>query len=292
MERPSYYFMDSPGNDLESIAGQVASGCNMIFFVTGNGSITNFPFVPTIKIVTTTGRYTMLSREMDVNAGVYLDGVPMDELGRHMLDLTTDAASGQLIAGERAAHSQVPIWRNWMQTDTSKLERLQQWPVPSGRPLVEAGRQPHPDRTFNAIRTACGYASDQIGLIMPTSLCAGQIAKRIADYLNTRGIGRDRLSRFVALPHTERDADPRRGRLRRCMSAPCLAISRIPSSGWDYCWSTIDVNRQGDCRRFARWHRIAMYTNAKCIGYRSYFPAAPSSLATMSAIRRAARPSA
>lgn len=29
--------MDSPGNDLESIAGQVASGCNVIFFVTGNG---------------------------------------------------------------------------------------------------------------------------------------------------------------------------------------------------------------------------------------------------------------
>ena len=33
MEKPGYYFMDSPGNDLESIAGQVASGSNMIFFV-------------------------------------------------------------------------------------------------------------------------------------------------------------------------------------------------------------------------------------------------------------------
>ena len=31
MENPGYYFMDSPGNDLESIAGQVASGSNMIF---------------------------------------------------------------------------------------------------------------------------------------------------------------------------------------------------------------------------------------------------------------------
>ena len=42
--------MDSPGNDLESIAGQVAAGCNMIVFTTGNGSVTNFPFVPTIKV--------------------------------------------------------------------------------------------------------------------------------------------------------------------------------------------------------------------------------------------------
>ena len=39
MREAGYYFMDSPGNDLESVAGQVASGSNMIFFVTGNGSI-------------------------------------------------------------------------------------------------------------------------------------------------------------------------------------------------------------------------------------------------------------
>jgi altronate dehydratase len=49
-------FVDSSGNDLESIAGQVATGCNVIYFTTGNGSITNFPFVPTIKIVSTSRR--------------------------------------------------------------------------------------------------------------------------------------------------------------------------------------------------------------------------------------------
>jgi altronate dehydratase len=68
MTAPGFYFMDSPGNDLESIAGQVASGCNMIFFTTGNGSITNFPFVPTVKFVTTTGRWNLLHDDMDVNA--------------------------------------------------------------------------------------------------------------------------------------------------------------------------------------------------------------------------------
>ena len=61
---PAFYFMDSPGNDLESIAGQVGSGCNLIFFVTGNGSITNFPFVPTIKIVTTSERFTRCSNQI------------------------------------------------------------------------------------------------------------------------------------------------------------------------------------------------------------------------------------
>lgn len=94
MEQPGYYFMGSPGNDLESIARQVAAGYNMIFFVTGNGSITNSPFAPTIKFVTMSERYRLLSRDMDVNSGAYLDGTPMDELWQETFDLTVRVASG------------------------------------------------------------------------------------------------------------------------------------------------------------------------------------------------------
>ena len=124
MQDNGFYFMDSPGNDLESIAGQVASGCNLIFFTTGNGSITNFPFVPTVKVVTTTERYNLLSKDMDVNAGKYLDGMSMDELGKDTFELTLRVASGQLTVGEKAGHSQVQIWRDWQQTDSSQLEKL------------------------------------------------------------------------------------------------------------------------------------------------------------------------
>ncbi|CAE7904786.1 birA, partial [Symbiodinium microadriaticum] len=46
-DRSGYFFMDSPGNDLESIAGQ---------------AITNFPFVPTLKVVTTSGRFNILQK--------------------------------------------------------------------------------------------------------------------------------------------------------------------------------------------------------------------------------------
>src|SRR3712207_9279658 len=112
MRGPGFHFMDSPGNDLASVAGEVASGCNLIFFTTGNGSITNFPFVPTIKVVSTTGRYNLLPNEMDVNAGVYLDGVPMDDLGRETFDLAVRAASGERTVGEKAGHSQAQIWRS------------------------------------------------------------------------------------------------------------------------------------------------------------------------------------
>ena len=204
MLAPGYYFMDSPGNDLESIAGQVASGSNMIFFVTGNGSITNFPFVPTIKIVTTTGRYAMLKNDMDVNAGAYQDGTPMEELGQQMLDLTVNVAAGERSVGEKAGHSQVSIWRNWKQTGPINPEDALAADSPTGKPIPIQLDAPRSEYTFSAIQTESGYRSDQIGLVLPTSLCSGQIAQMIADRLNQKELGREHgISRYVALAHTE-----------------------------------------------------------------------------------------
>jgi len=210
MRAPGYYFMDSPGNDLESIAGQVASGCNIIYFVTGNGSITNFPFVPTIKIVTTTQRYELLSREMDVNAGRYLDGTPMDELGAETLELTRRAASGDRTVGEKAGHAQVQLWRDWRQTGPGKVKEISSRPDPVGRPLPMrrgASTPPLLDLTYPAYAAPDGPVADRIGLILPTSLCSGQIGQIAAARLNRRKAPGQALpgspSRYVALAHTE-----------------------------------------------------------------------------------------
>src|SRR5215207_6847127 len=203
MGEGGFYFMDSPGNDLESVAGQVAAGASMIFFTTGNGSITNFPFVPTIKVVTTTGRYDLLSKDMDVNAGAYLDGTPMEELGRDMFERTLRAASGEKTVGERAGHSQVSIWRDWKQTSAENLEVLRNTPEPDGEPLPVKTGDDDIEFSFEAIQTKRGPVVDQVGLVMPTSLCSGQIARRIANRLNEREATRGKVTRFVALPHTE-----------------------------------------------------------------------------------------
>ena len=203
MQESGFYFMDSPGNDLESIAGQIASGCNLLYFVTGNGSITNFPFVPTIKIITTTERYQLLSNEMDVNAGAYLDDTPMEELGAATLKLTIDIASGQRSVGERAGHSQVQIWRDWRLTSPVNLSDFAK-PDFSGQPLSINTDIQVPDVRFPAFRTPHGYAADQVGLILPTSLCSGQIAKICTQQLNASHLGSNKgLSRFVTLVHTE-----------------------------------------------------------------------------------------
>lgn len=204
MLQPGYYFMDSPGNDLESIAGQVASGANIIFFVTGNGSITNFPFVPTIKITTTTTRHTLLKKEMDVNAGAYLDGASMNDLGKQMMELTLEIASGRRSKGEQAGHAQVSIWRNWRQTDFSNLNQLSTTPIPTGSPIPIHTSQAIPTLHFTGIQKGKDYITDRIGLILPTSLCSGQIAQLGANRLNRKTLDSQQgISRYVALPHTE-----------------------------------------------------------------------------------------
>ena len=198
MQAPGFYFMNTPGNDLESIAGQVAGGSNLIIFVTGNGSITNFPFVPTIKVMTTTPRYELLSQEMDVNAGAYLDGKTMAQLSDESLDLLVEIASGQRSKGELAGHSQISIWRNWQQQDRSQLPAILARPQPDGQPLA-----------IEAPGAADGLAvprptAPRVGLILPTSLCSGQIAGMAATRLNRSAAGDpSTFSSFAALAHTE-----------------------------------------------------------------------------------------
>ena len=199
MKEAGYHFMDSPGNDLEGIAGQVASGCNMIMFTTGNGSVTNFPFVPTLKVVTTTERFQLLAHDMDINAGLYQDGMSMDELGQQAFELLVQTASGQLSVGEKAGHSQVQIWRNWRQTDASQLDTLLDAPLPTGEAIAI-----QTDVAIDSYPFRFTRANQGIGLILPTSLCSGQVAKMIVKRLNDLKLGQhEQISRFVALAHTE-----------------------------------------------------------------------------------------
>lgn len=218
---PGYIFMDSPGNDLESVAGQVASGCNLIFFTTGNGSITNFPFVPTLKFVTTSSRFELLHNDMDVDAGRYLTGESMDDLTQEVFDQAIRVASGERSVGERAGHSQVSIWRNWRQ-GTPEPRASEPVHVALGRPVPmdTLVTQTDPDlpgvpldvpvRETDRIDVALrGWANqgrlatESLALVLPTSLCSGQIAARIAGEAGEGHWDGGHASRIVALPHTE-----------------------------------------------------------------------------------------
>ncbi len=90
-----FAFMDSPGNDWTSVTGEMASGCNLVLFTTGRGSVFGSRPAPSIKIATNTPIYQRMTDDMDFNAGRILDGETLDDLAQELLDLTIAVASGQ-----------------------------------------------------------------------------------------------------------------------------------------------------------------------------------------------------
>jgi altronate dehydratase len=202
MREPGYYFMNSPGNDLESVAGQVAAGSSLIVFTTGNGSITNFPFVPTLKVMSNTPRYELLTSDMDINAGRYLDGVPLSELELESFESLLETASGRKTKGELAGHSQVSIWRNWRQNG----------PGPSRSPHVLRKASPltiacqdERSMVFDALPDSRGIPTvDQLGLIVPSSLCSSQVSSLFVQRLNREMDWKQYgISGLANLPHSE-----------------------------------------------------------------------------------------
>jgi altronate dehydratase len=85
-------------------------------------------------------------------------------------------------------------WRNWAGgSSTSPCG----WPAASGRSASARGT---PRSRSGA---SGGRRARPTSPASRTCLCSGQIAGRIANLLNARKIGREGLSRAVALPHTE-----------------------------------------------------------------------------------------
>jgi altronate hydrolase len=92
--------MDSPGYDPASVTGQVASGCNLVLFTTGRGSVFGFKPAPSIKIATNSTTFNRMIDDMDFNAGRILDGENMDALAAELIDLVIAVASGQASKSE------------------------------------------------------------------------------------------------------------------------------------------------------------------------------------------------
>ena len=80
---------------------------------------------------------------MDIDAGRYLTGTPMDELAAEAFEQTIAAVSGTPTAGERAGHSQVSIWRDWRQTRPAEPVPLRlESPPTTTTPRPTASRWP------------------------------------------------------------------------------------------------------------------------------------------------------
>jgi altronate hydrolase len=94
-------FMDTPGYDPVSVTGLVAGGANVVVFTTGRGSVFGCRPTPSIKVATNTPMYSVMSEDMDINAGVVVDGAAtVAEVGRQIFDRILAVASGEQTVSE------------------------------------------------------------------------------------------------------------------------------------------------------------------------------------------------
>jgi altronate hydrolase len=92
--------MDTPGYDPVSMTGIVAGGANVCVFTTGRGSVFGCKPSPSIKIATNSPLYHHMEGDMDINAGVILEGTPVEVVGKQIFEEILAVASGKKTKSE------------------------------------------------------------------------------------------------------------------------------------------------------------------------------------------------
>jgi altronate dehydratase large subunit len=92
--------MDGPGYDTESMAGIAAAGCQVIIFTTGRGNPIGFPILPVIKVASTTQLYNKMEDDMDVNAGMVLEGKNLHDVADEIRELLLEVIEGRQTKAE------------------------------------------------------------------------------------------------------------------------------------------------------------------------------------------------
>jgi altronate dehydratase large subunit len=98
--RKGVVLLDGPGYDMESMTGVAAAGSQLMIFTTGRGNPIGYPIVPVLKVASTSPMFEQMADDMDINAGVILDGTPMQEVGQQITDMVKLVLDGELTKAE------------------------------------------------------------------------------------------------------------------------------------------------------------------------------------------------
>jgi altronate hydrolase len=100
IESRGLVLMDSPGFDPASVTGKVAGGANLVMFTTGRGSCFGCKPTPVIKIATNSEMFHRLRDDMDLNAGVVMEGEDLQRVGDQFFAYALRVASGEKTSSE------------------------------------------------------------------------------------------------------------------------------------------------------------------------------------------------
>jgi altronate dehydratase large subunit len=109
---PGLYFMDTPGHDIEQLAGFGAGHINIVVFTSGRGTPTGSAIMPTIKVSTNTPMFKSIPDLIDLDAGTIADGIEtLAQVGDRIFAEILDVANGRLTKAERGGHHEFALSR-------------------------------------------------------------------------------------------------------------------------------------------------------------------------------------
>ena len=111
-DKPGLYLMDGPGWDVPSVTHMVAAGAQVVCFTSGRGSTTGHAIAPVIKITGNPETYSMLSDNIDINAGTILDGSEsLNSIGQRIYDMIVKTANGRQTKAEALGYKDYIVFR-------------------------------------------------------------------------------------------------------------------------------------------------------------------------------------
>ena len=106
------YFMDTPGHDIEQLAGFGAGHINIVVFTSGRGTPTGSAIMPTIKVSTNTPMYQAIPDLIDLDAGTIADGLEtLAQVGDRIFDEILAEANGRQTKAELGGHHEFALSR-------------------------------------------------------------------------------------------------------------------------------------------------------------------------------------
>ncbi len=95
------WIKDAPGREPEILTGMAATGAQFMLFSTGRGAPQGFPSMPVIKICGNPNTYERMSSDMDLNAGVIINGQKsIEEVGEEAFALLLQVLNGRMTKNE------------------------------------------------------------------------------------------------------------------------------------------------------------------------------------------------
>jgi len=99
-EGKGMFFVNTPGNDLQSLTGLAAAGCNVITYSTEGAAPMGFPFVPVIKITARQDHFKKFPDILDYLVDIDRAITDIRGVGQELFNLILEVASGRKTQSE------------------------------------------------------------------------------------------------------------------------------------------------------------------------------------------------